>query len=170
MAPFSLGLLICLVLVPFAADAQADLCPGGWLSYNGHCYGYFEQEVNWQQAETFCQSHNGHLASIQTREEHQAVANFLTKAQWWEREDVWLGLFLPSNSRTWAWVDGSPVGYTAWEKHYRRSWKTCAALDDSYGFMLWDDDSCYDRNPFLCKSLAVAAPTQASQGGQPGQP
>ncbi|XP_032076859.1 struthiocalcin-1-like [Thamnophis elegans] len=167
MGPFSLGLLLCLALVPFAADAQADPCPGGWLSYNGHCYGYFEQEVNWQQAEAFCQSHNGHLASILTREEHQTVADFLTKAQWWEREDVWLGFFLPSNSRTWAWVDGSPVGYTAWEKHYHRSWKTCAALDDSYGFMLWDDDSCYDRNPFLCKSLAAAAPTQAPQGLQP---
>uniref|UniRef100_A0A8C6YJM1 C-type lectin domain-containing protein n=1 Tax=Naja naja TaxID=35670 RepID=A0A8C6YJM1_NAJNA len=165
MAPFSLGLLVCLVLAPFAANAQADPCPTGWLSYNGHCYGYFEQEVNWQQAEAFCQSHNGHLASIQTREEHQAVADFLTKAQWWEHEDVWLGLFLPSQSRTWAWVDGSPLGYTAWEKHYRPSWKPCGALDDSHGFMLWDNDSCYDRNPFLCKSLAAAAPTP--QGAQP---
>uniref|UniRef100_A0A8C5S517 C-type lectin domain-containing protein n=1 Tax=Laticauda laticaudata TaxID=8630 RepID=A0A8C5S517_LATLA len=101
MAPLSLGLLVCLVLAPFAANAQADPCPAGWLSYNGHCYGYFEQEVNWQQAEAFCQSHNGHLASIQTREEHQAVADFLTKAQWWEREDVWLGLFLPSQVSDW---------------------------------------------------------------------
>uniref|UniRef100_A0A7N5P5B2 C-type lectin domain-containing protein n=1 Tax=Ailuropoda melanoleuca TaxID=9646 RepID=A0A7N5P5B2_AILME len=143
MARFSLGLLACLVLGPFAASAQVAPCPSGWLSHNGHCYGYFAQELSWQQAETFCQSHNGHLASILSQGEHQAVADFLKGAQWWEQEDVWLGLFLPPHSQTWAWADGS--------LHFRRNWEHCAAMDDSYGFMLWDDESCHDRNPFLCK-------------------
>ncbi|XP_070611027.1 dromaiocalcin-1-like [Erythrolamprus reginae] len=163
MGPSTLGLLACLVLAPLAANGQADPCTSGWLSYNGYCYGYFEQEISWQQAEGFCQSHGGHLASIQSRDEHLAVANFLTKSQWWEHEDVWIGLSISSSAQGWAWSDGSPMAYTSWEKHYRRAWKNCATLDDSQGFMLWDDDSCSDRNPFVCKSLAAAPPPQGAQ-------
>nr|XP_034984543.1 struthiocalcin-1-like [Zootoca vivipara] len=102
-----------------------------------------------------CQRQGGHLASILDRKEHNAVARFLQQAQRWDDdEDVWFGLSIPDRSKSWAWADGSPVSYTAWEKY--KSYPAlkgehCAVLDESSGFMLWDNDSCYDRNPFICK-------------------
>ncbi|XP_007443894.1 rheacalcin-1-like [Python bivittatus] len=154
MAHFSLGLLVCLALGQLTASAQAGSCRNGWLSHNGRCYGYFAQELSWSRAEAFCQHYHGHLASILDPGEHRAVANFLKKVQEWEdeEEDVWLGLSFSPHSWAWAWADGSPLGYTAWEEADRHDWDdNCAALDDSHGFMLWDNESCSDKNPFLCK-------------------
>lgn len=37
--------------LPVQAGVQAAGCPNNWLDYNGHCYGYFAQEVNWNRAE-----------------------------------------------------------------------------------------------------------------------
>nr|XP_034958129.1 dromaiocalcin-1-like [Zootoca vivipara] len=156
MSYFSLGLLGCLVAGPFlSGGVRAAECPKNWLSFQGKCYGYFHREVSWQNAENECQRQGGHLASILDRKEHNAVARFLQQAQRWDDdEDVWFGLSIPDRSKSWAWADGSPMSYTAWEKY--KSYPAlkgehCAVLDESSGFMLWDNDSCYDRNPFICK-------------------
>uniref|UniRef100_A0ABM5GLD0 Dromaiocalcin-1-like n=1 Tax=Pogona vitticeps TaxID=103695 RepID=A0ABM5GLD0_9SAUR len=154
VAYVSLGLLGCLLAGPCLEGVQAAGCPANWLDYNGHCYGYFSQEVNWNKAEALCQRSGGHLASILDRNEHQAIADFLRQAQGWDDEDVWIGLSIPAQKRAWEWVDESPVDYTAWEKYkgyFALKGEHCAALDESAGFMLWDEDSCYDRNPYLCK-------------------
>ncbi|XP_061493936.1 dromaiocalcin-1-like [Rhineura floridana] len=153
-AYFSLGLLSCLVVGPFMSSVQAADCPNHWLSFSGHCYGYFHQELSWQQAEGQCQRNGGHLASILSRDEHKAIARFLQGVQKWDDEDVWIGLYIPASGDGWAWADGSPVAYTAWEKvqsYFTLKGGHCAALDESSGFRLWDGDECHDRNPFLCK-------------------
>ncbi|KAH0617261.1 hypothetical protein JD844_029148 [Phrynosoma platyrhinos] len=101
-----------------------------------------------------CQRSGGHLASILDENEHEAVATYLQRAQRWDDEDVWIGLSIPNRSRAWSWVDGSPLAYSAWEKnksYFALKGEHCALLDESSGFLLWDNDSCYDRNPFLCK-------------------
>ncbi|XP_054843935.1 dromaiocalcin-1-like [Eublepharis macularius] len=152
-ACFSLGLLACLLIGPFTRGAHAADCPRDWLSYNHHCYGYFPRELTWRQAQAHCQRHKANLASILDEDEHSAIADFLHQVQW-DDEDVWLGLSLPARGQSWAWADGSPVRYTAWErfKPSRASrGDNCAQLDEDSGFMLWDNDSCDDRNPFLCK-------------------
>ncbi|XP_062990540.1 struthiocalcin-1-like [Elgaria multicarinata webbii] len=153
MACFSIGLLGCLVGGPFLGGVHADKgCPQNWLGYNGRCYGYFPQEVTWQQAERRCQQSGGHLASILNVNEHKAIARFLRQSQGDDDEDVWLGLSI--KNRKWAWVDGSPVEYTAWEEYESYDDlddEHCAQLEDSSGFMQWDNESCFDKNPFLCK-------------------
>ncbi|XP_015277277.1 PREDICTED: dromaiocalcin-1-like [Gekko japonicus] len=152
-AHFSLGLLVCLAIGPFVSRGQAAACPRTWLSYNGNCYGYFPQEVTWRQAQAHCQRQKASLASILDKNEHYAVADFLHRTQA-DDENVWIGFSIPSRSRGWVWADGSPVSYTAWERSkpspFARN-EHCAQLDEDAGFMEWDNDSCNDRNPFLCK-------------------
>ncbi|XP_053112093.1 dromaiocalcin-1-like [Hemicordylus capensis] len=154
LACFTTGLLGCLLAGPLMGGVHAEECPLNWLAYRSHCYGYFAQELTWQQAETQCRSSGGHLASILDVREHQAIAQYLQRAQRWDDEDVWFGLSFRGQSREWSWADDSPVRYTAWEK-YKSSLglegEHCAALEESSGFMLWDNDSCYDKNPFVCK-------------------
>ncbi|XP_062839527.1 struthiocalcin-1 isoform X1 [Anolis carolinensis] len=147
---FSLGLVGCLL----SGGAQADDCPKNWLSYGSHCYGYFPQELSWPRAQAQCQRSGGHLASILDEDEHEAVATYLRQAQRWDDEDVWIGLSIPSRSRAWTWADGSQLDYTAWEKnksYFALRGEHCALLEESSGFLLWDNESCSDRNPFLCK-------------------
>ncbi|XP_014118214.1 PREDICTED: dromaiocalcin-1-like [Pseudopodoces humilis] len=46
-----LCLLGCLVLPPSLPGARATRCPRGWLSFQGHCYGFFGQQLSWRRAE-----------------------------------------------------------------------------------------------------------------------
>ncbi|KAJ6651543.1 hypothetical protein lerEdw1_020878 [Lerista edwardsae] len=154
LAYCSIGLFGCLLVGPFTGGVQAAGCPANWLAYNGHCYGYYSQELNWNQAQAQCKRRGGNLASIQHEQEHEAIANFLRRSQRWDDEDVWLGLSIPAMSRRWVWADRTPLAYTAWEKpksYFALKGEHCAVLEESSGFMLWDNDSCFDRNPFLCK-------------------
>ncbi|XP_060100636.1 struthiocalcin-1-like [Heteronotia binoei] len=149
-AYFSLGLLVCLAIV---TSGQAAECPRGWLSYNGHCYGYFHQELTWSRAQASCQRYKADLATILDADEHRAIADYLHRVQW-DDEDVWIGLSVAGRNQEWLWPDGSNTGYTAWKRFKPPPFvknEPCALLDEDSGFMLWDTDSCNDRNAFLCK-------------------
>ncbi|XP_069658398.1 dromaiocalcin-1-like [Haliaeetus albicilla] len=152
-----LCLLGCLALHPSLQGVQANKCPRGWLDFGGHCYGYFGQELSWRQAEAWCRSSRGgcHLASLHTPEEHRALAAFIARRQRQEEEEeenVWIGLY--HRSQAWMWADGSQTRYSAWEGDDPPKRKHCAALDDSSGFMSWEDESCSERKPFVCKYAA----------------
>ncbi|XP_044883010.1 struthiocalcin-2-like [Mauremys mutica] len=162
VAYFSLCLLGCLIFNPsLAAGAQAASCPRGWLHFHNDCYGYFPQEATWKRAEARCQSYGSgaHLASIHSEEEHNAVADFVTRSQRHDDDDddgddVWIGLHTPARSRRWSWADGSELDFSAWGSRGSSSspkGEPCVVLEEDTGFMTWDKDSCNDRNPFVCK-------------------
>ncbi|KAM6289068.1 dromaiocalcin-1-like [Aegotheles albertisi] len=155
-----LCLIGCLALRPCPhVAAQAQRCPRGWLAWGGHCYGYFVQELSWRQAEAWCRSprgRGGHLASLQSSREQRALAAFITRRQQEEEEEeesVWVGLY--RRGRSWLWSDGSPRRYSAWEGDETpvRGGR-CAALEESAGFLFWEEESCGERNPFVCKHRA----------------
>uniref|UniRef100_A0A663E250 C-type lectin domain-containing protein n=1 Tax=Aquila chrysaetos chrysaetos TaxID=223781 RepID=A0A663E250_AQUCH len=143
---------------PLQGRERMGPCPRGWLDFGGHCYGYFGQELTWRQAEVGAggSSRGGcHLASLHTPEEHRALAAFIARRQRREEEEeenVWIGLY--HRSQAWMWVDGSQTRYSAWEGDDPPKRKHCAALDDSSGFMSWEDESCGERKPFVCKYAA----------------
>ncbi|KAM6092880.1 dromaiocalcin-1-like [Theristicus caerulescens] len=155
-----LCLLGCLALHPSLRGVRANKCPQGWLDFGGHCYGYFGQELTWRKAEARCRATGagGHLASLLTPEEHRALAAFIAQHQRRqeeeeeEEENVWIGLC--RRSRAWTWADGSPVGYSAWERGEPPAGQRCAALEESSGFLSWEDDACSERKPFVCKHPA----------------
>nr|XP_023966471.1 dromaiocalcin-1-like [Chrysemys picta bellii] len=161
VAYFSLCLLGCLIFNPSLSGTRAASCPTGWLHFQDDCYGYFPQEATWRRAEARCQSYSSgaHLASIHSEEEHNAVAGFIARSQRHDDDDddgddVWIGLHIPARSRRWSWADGSELDFSAWDSH--RSYfflkgEHCAVLEEDTGFMTWDNDSCNDRNPFVCK-------------------
>ncbi|XP_067392517.1 dromaiocalcin-1-like [Emydura macquarii macquarii] len=156
VAYVNLCLLGCLIFNPSLTGAQAASCPSGWLSFQDDCYGYFPQELSWAQAEAQCQSfgRGAHLASIHSEEEHSAVAAFVTRAQRHDDEDVWIGLHIPARSQDWAWTDGSATDYSTWDdnrSYFSPKGDNCALLEEDSGFLTWDNDSCNDRNPFVCK-------------------
>uniref|UniRef100_A0A8C3NJ95 Uncharacterized protein n=1 Tax=Geospiza parvula TaxID=87175 RepID=A0A8C3NJ95_GEOPR len=126
----------------------ATRCPRGWLSFGGHCYGYFGQPLSWRRAEAWCQAtRGGHLASLHSPEEHRALAAFLARRprrgeddeegekerdRDREREEsVWIGL--QRRRQGWLWADGSPRHYWAWEGDDGPKGHPCIALEDSAG-------------------------------------
>ncbi|XP_064297768.1 rheacalcin-1-like [Phalacrocorax carbo] len=149
-------LLSCLALHPSLQGVQASKCPRGWLDFRDHCYGYFGQELTWRKAEAWCRAARGgcHLASLHTPEEHRALAAFIAQRQRREEEEenVWIGLY--HRGQAWTWVDGSEQHYSAWEGDDSPGGLRCASLEDSTGFLSWEDESCGERKPFICKYAA----------------
>ncbi|XP_071274593.1 dromaiocalcin-1-like [Agelaius tricolor] len=161
-----LCLLGCLVLAPSLPGAEATRCPRAWLSFEGHCYGYFGQQLSWRRAEAWCQAtRGGHLASLHSPEEHRALAAFLARRPRRGEDDeegekdrdrdrdrdesVWIGLH--RRRQGWLWADGSPRHYWAWEGDDGPKGHPCIALEDSAGFMAWEGEACGERKPFICK-------------------
>ncbi|XP_068258420.1 rheacalcin-1-like isoform X1 [Nyctibius grandis] len=151
-----LCLLGCLALRPSLQGVQANKCPRGWLDFRGHCYGYFGQELAWRKAEACCRATRagGHLASLHTPEEHRALAAFIAQRQRREEEEesVWIGLY--HRRQAWMWADGSQKRYSAGDGEDFPVGRRCAALEESSGFMSWEEEPCSERKPFVCKSPA----------------
>uniref|UniRef100_A0A8C5NSY4 C-type lectin domain-containing protein n=1 Tax=Junco hyemalis TaxID=40217 RepID=A0A8C5NSY4_JUNHY len=137
----------------------ATRCPRGWLSFEGHCYGYFGQQLSWRRAEAWCQATRGaHLASLHSPEEHRALAAFLARRD--KEESVWIGL----HRRGWLWADGSPRHYWAWEGDDGPKGHPCIAMEDS-GLPSWDRDTnpvqghaSWGQGQWLCHGLRVSVP------------
>nr|P84615.2 RecName: Full=Dromaiocalcin-1; Short=DCA-1 [Dromaius novaehollandiae] len=142
-------------LRPALQGVRASPCPKGWLDFRGNCYGYFRHELPWRKAQAWCRAlRDGcHLASIHSAEEHRAIARFVSQCQRGEEEEnVWIGL--RQLVKLWAWSDGSKMRYSAWDDDEFTKGNYCAALEDSSGFLSWEDDSCGERNAFICKYAA----------------
>ncbi len=92
------------------APPVASDIPDGALSFNGHAYMYyfFENPVRWDDAEAFCESLGGHLATITSPEEQEVLTN--------GNEDfLWIGGRWGIDGG-WTWVTGEAWSYSAWNE------------------------------------------------------
>ena len=74
-------------------------------------YTVISQAVTWEEAESYCTAHGGHLASITSQEEwDQALAAMRASG----RKVFWIGGTRDSGDDMFYWIDGSPWSFTAW--------------------------------------------------------
>ncbi|CAI7935157.1 C-type lectin domain-containing protein [Podarcis lilfordi] len=111
LSVFLAGFLVSSPLV----EVKADTCAREWLQYQGNCYGYFETQMTWHEAEIECQSYRrgAHLASLLTPAETLVVANHIAAYQT-DISNVWIGLHDIRHSGIWRWSDESTYNYKAW--------------------------------------------------------
>ncbi|KAG5858197.1 snake venom C-type Lectin precursor [Bothrops jararaca] len=145
----SFGLLVVfLSLSGTAAD-----CPSDWSSYEGHCYKFFQQKMNWADAERFCseQAKGGHLVSIESDEEADFVAQLVAQNIRKSKYYVWIGLRIENKKQQCSskWSDYSSVSY---ENMVRGNVKKCFALEKKQGFRKWSNLYCEQQIPFVCEA------------------
>ena len=102
----SLVLLITMGLFSLSALASDRLVWKG----NGHSYQKFENTVNWTEAQTYCESQGGYLATVTSQEEQQFIFSQLGTAGL-----VWLGGTDAGHEGTWSWVTNEPWNYSNWD-------------------------------------------------------
>ncbi|XP_067325573.1 C-type lectin BpLec-like [Anolis sagrei] len=154
LAYASLCLFGLLLSSPFPG-AEAKSCPKDWMKDQGYCYGYFESEKTWAEAEIECQTYgpDTHLASILTESETDLVASYILLHKP-KGSNVWIGLQDPYKNGRWRWTDESAFDYKAWgygQPDNYRNQEYCVELMRYTGFKDWNDIYCKNTNAFICK-------------------
>ncbi|XP_048356769.1 C-type lectin-like isoform X5 [Sphaerodactylus townsendi] len=152
---FSLVFFGFLIAGPCSRGVEAVSCPGGWIFYQGSCYGFFQDKMSWAEAEIDCQSQgtNGHLASISSKAEGAVLARHI-KAFLQGCQHVWIGLHDPQRNRRWRWSDRSIFNYRAWNTGEPSNFENdeyCVELLCDSGYLTWNDQNCKDESPYVCK-------------------
>ncbi|XP_024286595.1 macrophage mannose receptor 1 [Oncorhynchus tshawytscha] len=132
-------------------------CDAGYLLYGDYCY-HFETEMvkNWLDAESYCASQRGHLASFHTQEELSFITTHMPAPSW-------VGL---SDSRTegvWVWSDGTPSDFLPWAPNQPDNWQGNEDCSNIRGFNhheagLLNDEFCTSTLEFVCRKAKGQGP------------
>ncbi|XP_039674645.1 galactose-specific lectin nattectin-like [Perca fluviatilis] len=150
---FPFALLLCLSSGLLAAYGQA-CCPNGWTPFGSRCFAFYIQTKTWIDAETFCQTAGGTLASIRSAEEHAFIKDFIFQVTGTHRAS-WIGGFDAVKEGWWMWTDGSKFNYKSWNAGEPNSGGVENCLTMNWG-VNWNDWVCTNQAAFVCsKNLCV---------------
>jgi hypothetical protein len=129
-------------------------CPNNLTFYapTESCYGVFYGRnwygLTWDDAESLCQSQNGHLTSIHSAEEVAFLNNLVSK--WKVSLAPWIGLSTNNWGKSWQWSDGSPVDFLSWTTNYPdyTLQSSCALIRDEKSFF---NSPCNTTATVLCR-------------------
>ncbi|XP_068506314.1 uncharacterized protein [Syngnathus scovelli] len=131
------------------AVVKTSDCQGNTFHYGDYCYRYEKTEKTFDDAEKFCRSREGHLASVHSKEEAQFVSDHSQTSQ-----SVFVGL--KKEDDDYEWSDGTTYDYDDW----KNDTKGDCAFPSSDGEL--SASSCTTKRPFVCK--------RAQHGGLPQLP
>jgi len=81
-------------------------------TYNGHIYASYTNNLMYHdEAKDFCEKAGGHLATITSSAENDALTSILPESS----KSFWLGGDDSIKEDTWTWVTGEPFNYTNFE-------------------------------------------------------
>jgi hypothetical protein len=132
-------------------------CIEGWHAFQGCCYRTYDQKLSQPAAEKFCQTFQGHLATIRSVDENTFISTIVKPGNVYAR---WIGVLQRPNSNLWVNLDGSLAEFVKWypgEPNNRspsqRSSENCVAQGHS-SFPYadgWNDSTCTTPRAFVCK-------------------
>ena len=113
---------------------------------------------DWHQAEQFCVSHGGHLASVTTLQIFRQIWKWMGTET---VENVWLGGSDLDSEETWRWTDGCPWDWTRWRSGEPND-RTNEIDEDCLKMVRigvysegWNDESCSRNLSFFCSREQV---------------
>ncbi|XP_058849538.1 C-type lectin domain family 4 member E-like isoform X2 [Acipenser ruthenus] len=93
-------------------DNNCKLCPEKWMQFNGKCYYFSTDNMNWNSSRDNCTSMGGHLVIIESKAEQ----DFLSSQT--GCKEYWIGLNDQAIEGQWRWVDNTTLNTneTYWGK------------------------------------------------------
>jgi len=79
------------------------------INWNGHRYKRIGERKTWTEAKEYCESQGGHLVTITSTKENEAVYNLIADGA---KNVYWIGGYLFGDG--WVWVTGEKWEYTNW--------------------------------------------------------
>ncbi|XP_074487428.1 rheacalcin-1-like [Sebastes fasciatus] len=126
-------------------EARFDFCLDGWHSFRGKCYYLANHVDTWSDAESYCASYGGSLASVHNIWEY----NFLQRmVKTGAHTLAWIGGYYFQGA--WRWEDGSVFDYHNWDSASSTDRYQCLQLN-SQESLGWSNHGCSMRFPFVCQ-------------------
>ncbi|XP_035860330.1 ladderlectin-like [Sander lucioperca] len=154
---FPFALLLCLSSGLLTAYGAAR-CPPGWTQFGSRCFAFYIQTKTWIEAETFCQTAGGNLASIHTAAEHKFIKDFINQVTGTQTTS-WIGGTDAVKVFTWLWTDGSKFNYksfNAGEPNNNTGAEFCLVMNWNWGVESnWNDLACINQLSFVCSKNSV---------------
>ncbi|XP_051787828.1 lectin-like isoform X7 [Erpetoichthys calabaricus] len=149
----TLGLLLAAFIISTVTDVSYSLeyCESGWARYNSKCYQYFPMKISWIDAELYCISLGGNLASVHSSGANHFITSLIKRSDSHE-PTTWLGGSNCVRTSSWLWTDGSQWDFTNWnpfEPNNVGGNEKCFNTN----FMVqggWNDIDCSNQYPFVC--------------------
>lgn len=126
------------------------------IEYNGHTYHRIDEDITWHEAKEFCENMGGHLATITSKEEQEAIESLIKNGT---QKQYWLGGY---NDGGWKWVTGEKWSYTHWASGEPNGYRNNESFAQIYrlknpkrssSFGQWNDISAdnyiYDETNFF---------------------
>ena len=110
-------------------------------NFNGHRYMIFDNNKTYHEAEAYCESLGGHLATIHNQEENDYLYRYMVSQGY---ASAYFGFSDEENEGEWKWVNGEPVFYTNWadgEPNGGRDTENYAQFYWEYPNGKWNDGS-----------------------------
>lgn len=105
-------LLIVLILVimisMFSLCVSASERPIEAKEYNGHFYRYYDTQMSWYEAKSFCEQRGGHLVTISSDSENEFVSSLFSC------ESIWLGGNDVDKEGQFVWCTNEDFSYSNW--------------------------------------------------------
>ena len=141
-----------------------------WSKVNDHCYRYFnETPMSFSNAEEFCRTKAGHLASFSSTEEETNSESNVFGPDYYNEYFFWIGLRQDDggDDSGYFWSDDSPYEFAyfaAGQPDSHGGVDNCV-IDHwmssySYG---WENKNCESELPFICEVLAGEQPPTTLQ-------
>uniref|UniRef100_A0A671TNW3 Galactose-specific lectin nattectin-like n=1 Tax=Sparus aurata TaxID=8175 RepID=A0A671TNW3_SPAAU len=138
---------------PEVTSSIAELmpsCPPGWTSYSIRCFLYVPSTMTWANAEKYCQSQGGNLASVHSFDEQHVIQTMIQR-QTSGYPLAWLGGCDAAQEGTWFWSDGTPFSYNYWATGQPDNRANANCLLMNFGDQKkFDDQPCHYGMPFVC--------------------
>ncbi|XP_067340231.1 hepatic lectin-like [Channa argus] len=144
-------------------DKLDPKCERFWELHGGKCYYFSSNALSWKESRDDCESREGVLVKIDSREEQRFLEETVRKKMKDNGDRFWIGLTDSVEEGKWVWVDGSPLSTssTFWRQGEPTNWtgensdgEHCAMMGER-GEVLdlksWHDKACNMKIRRICE-------------------
>ncbi|KAL4218234.1 hypothetical protein ACF0H5_022970 [Mactra antiquata] len=151
-------LCVGLFILTIGTDLVNSCCPDGWTKFGSSCYFFGHEDLNFQDAERYCEHLQATLVNIETSRENTFLQSYLRD---FKEPNHWIGLtdiiidgswnHYPSETAStyFNWGAGQPNGHKG---------SNCAAIWASFSYN-WVDEPCTNKFRPLCEKALEAETT-----------
>ncbi|XP_041934868.1 C-type lectin domain family 4 member E-like [Alosa alosa] len=142
---------------PNNTGSTSGQCSDGWELFNGTCYYFSHDALNWTASRDECVTAGGHLVIINSKEEQIYIAQKII-----DTDGFWIGLTDSEREGHWKWVDNKNVKLKFWyqgqpnnsggagNKH--STGEDCGLVRDVSQEHNWYDEYCGASNNRICEA------------------